>query len=512
MSIDIEEGKAIVSVGRSAPIPAGQATAGNSLPVVIASDQSPVPILDNLSAPSEVRDDMLGIPRVQTPLAIFDDTNILDIDPQKWSKTENQDDGFSSVTHLPLESGAQLLVNTGAPNGHVCQLQTRLVFPYQTGRITVASFGVATLSNDNATLEWGMFDGRDGYFLRLVGNSLFFVRRTSSGETPQTHGASPGAVSYTVGNTTYKLISAPGDPAIMEEIVGRAGFTGDPLDGSVEGTAGTHTVTFTNVCMWRVEYGWYGGTGARLFAYVPIDQNLPQGEVPKYSRWVLMHQINVSDRIPFPSLGNPNLPMTFRAEKTGNLPSAVFVKKYGAQVTIDGGEAKKLDIYSAESNAATVGTASTVPLITIRMKDLIVNNQGTSKRNNLRVLPLAISVTSSHRARFVMLKNVTSLSDEGVPINLDGTNGWTSPNALSAADVNTTADTITGGTLLGTFFSGVDDGQTIDLTEIFQIDRQFLARELQLGEGIRGDRITIAVQSLEEPSNICKTSLIWGQR
>lgn len=512
MAIDIEEGKAIVSVGRSAPIPAGQATADNSVPVVIASDQSPVPILDNLSAPSEVRDDMLGIPRVQTPLAIFDDTNILDIDPQKWSWLENTANGYSSVTHLPLESGAQLLVNTSAPNGHVCQLQTRLVFPYQTGRITVASFGVSTLANNNATLEWGMFDGGDGYFVRLVGSQLYFVRRTSSGETPQIHGAAAGALSHTVGNTTYKLISAPGDPAVMEEIVSRAGFTGDPLDGSVQGTAGTHTISFSNVCMWRIEYGWYGGTGARLFAYVPIDENLPQGEVARYSRWVLLHQLNVSDRIPFPSLGNPNLPMTFRVQKTGNLPSAVFLKKYGAQVTIDGGEAKKLDIYSAESPAVSVGTAALRPLLTIRMKDVIINNQATSKRNNLRVLPISLGISSLYRARFVLIKNVTGLSLDAAAINLNGSSEWTSPNALSAVDVNTTANTATGGTIIGTFFSGDDDGQTIDLTEIFQIDRMFLARELQLGDGVRGDNLTLAVQSLNNANNICKASLIWGQR
>ena len=71
----VEEGVSVISVGKTTPIPAGQATSANSLPVVVASDQSPIPILDNLSAPSQVRDDLLGIPRVQTPLAIFDDTN-----------------------------------------------------------------------------------------------------------------------------------------------------------------------------------------------------------------------------------------------------------------------------------------------------------------------------------------------------------------------------------------------------------------------------------------------------
>ena len=84
---DIEEGKQVVTVGRSEPIQAGQATMANSLPVVIASDQSPVPILDNLSAPSEVHDDLLGNPRVQSSLQLWDSTNILAIDPKAWKLT-----------------------------------------------------------------------------------------------------------------------------------------------------------------------------------------------------------------------------------------------------------------------------------------------------------------------------------------------------------------------------------------------------------------------------------------
>ena len=46
----------------------------------------------------------------------------------------------------------------------------------------------AALSTDTAaTIEYGMFDASDGYFLRVVGTSLFMVRRTSSGERPSDH-------------------------------------------------------------------------------------------------------------------------------------------------------------------------------------------------------------------------------------------------------------------------------------------------------------------------------------
>ena len=59
--MSVEEGVSVITVGKTTPIPAGQATSANSIPVVVASDQSPIPILDNLSAPSQVRDDLLGI-------------------------------------------------------------------------------------------------------------------------------------------------------------------------------------------------------------------------------------------------------------------------------------------------------------------------------------------------------------------------------------------------------------------------------------------------------------------
>ena len=106
----VEEGVSVISVGRTTPVPAGQNTAANSLPVVIASDQTPVPILDNLSAPSQVRDDLLGIPRVQTPLAIFDDTNLIDIDPNIWAKNEQTTSGakVTEVNHLIDQSAAEV--------------------------------------------------------------------------------------------------------------------------------------------------------------------------------------------------------------------------------------------------------------------------------------------------------------------------------------------------------------------------------------------------------------------
>ena len=114
----VEEGVSVVSVGRTTPVPAGQNTSANSLPVVVASDQTPIPILDNLSAPSQVRDDLLGIPRVQTPLAIFDDTNLVDINPNVWAVSEQTTAGakVTEVNHLLNQSAAECRLKVSAAN------------------------------------------------------------------------------------------------------------------------------------------------------------------------------------------------------------------------------------------------------------------------------------------------------------------------------------------------------------------------------------------------------------
>ena len=514
---DIEEGQQVVTVGRTEPIQAGQATMAQSLPVVIASDQSPVPILDNLSAPSEVHDDLLGNPRVQSSLQLWDSTNILAIDPKAWKLTADPTGtpDNSSVTHLPQESGAQLLINTGAPNSTIARMQSRLVFPYQTGRITDASFGVSMLRDTNATIEFGIFDGSNGYIIRIVGNDVFFVRRTNSGESPQNHGAPVGSVDFTVNDPNslynghrYRLL--PEDSSVLEEIVPRAFFNGDKLDG--QGSS-VHTLSLSNVTMFRIQMGWYGGSACRLMAYVPIDENLPAGATAKNARWVTIHQLNTCDRLPFPSLGNPNLPMTFQLTKTGNLSQAVFLKIYGTKAEIDGGDASKYDIFSQESAAASINPGTVRPLLTIRCKENIINDDGNSKQNIMRVVPLMANLSSQYRTKFTLLKNPTALVVSGSSINPATASGaFTSTASLSAIEYNVTATGIAGGEPIATFFTGDDDGQNIVLEEIFRYNREFLTRPISNEAGESGDILTLTAQSIADSGNTVAGSLTWGER
>ena len=537
---NVTEGVSVITVGKTTPVPAGQTTSANSLPVVVASDQSPIPILDNLSAPSQVRDDLLGIPRVQTPLAVFDDTNLIDISTDVWAKNEQTTAGVrvTQVNHILQQSAAEVLLTPGASNGNIASLITKQSFPYQTGRITSASFGVSLSRDANATQEFGMFDSSDGYFVRITGNEMFYVRRTSSGERPQDHlkgytaqGSDP--TTFTVDSlvmtaqpnrtdegTIYKLVSS--SPTVMEEIVPRKYWNGDTMVGengaALIGAADSnskHELTLTNLVMSRVEFGWYGGTGSRLLFYVPVDANLASGETAKTARWVIAHNLNCSDRIPYPSLGNPTLPMHFRAEKTGSLNANAYIRKYGAQVTIDGGDFSKLDIYSEDGAKVTgIGNSAFKPLLAIRIKENIVNNQGESKRNLMRVFPLLLSMVSSHRAQFILVKNPTTMTDSGSA----AVTTFTSTGTLSAIEMNSpdsasnAISAFTGGTQLAAFFTGDADATTESLTDIFSFARQYLTRESTAASGVAGDVLVIAARSLDNSSNTCKASITWGQR
>ena len=538
--MSVQEGATVITTGRTTPIPAGQAISDQSVPVVIASDQSPVPILDNLSAPSQVRDDLLGIPRVQTPLAIFDDVNLIDIDPEIWASTEVTSGGtrVTQVNHISQQSSAEVLLTPSAANGNIASLITKQAFPYQTGRIVSTSFGISMSRDSNARMEFGMFDGSDGYLLRVQGDSLFYVRRTSSGERPQDHlngytaqGTDP--TTFTVDaavmtaqpnrtdeGTIYSLVSS--SPTVMEEIVPRSRWNGDRMVGE-NGTArigeednnSLHDLSLTNLCMVRIEYGWYGGTGSRLLFYVPVDANLAAGETAKNARWIIAHNLNCSDRISYPSLGNPTLPMHFRIEKTGSLSANSYLRKYGAQISIDGGDYSKLAIFSKDGAKVTgVGTGSLKPLLALRIKEIITNNQGEVKRNLMRVFPLLLSMVSSHRAQFLLIKNPETMEDSAsAPVTT-----FTSTGTLSAIEFNSpesptnAISTFTGGTQIASFYTGDADADSVDLTDIFSFARQYLTREANAASGTAGDVLVIAAKSLDFSTNTVKASLTWGQR
>jgi hypothetical protein len=186
---DLKEGVAVVTVGRTAPIPPGPQLAKDSLPVVIASDQEALPVAVQNQQISEVSLSLLGIPRAEVALGIFADVTTYDINPNEW-----QSEGAGTTTHVPTESAAKITVGTATTNAFQI-LSSRRFFRYQPGRVSAATFGVRVNTTTDRTdiKKYGAFDKRDGYYIEVQGGgqtaisdketNLLCVRRTSALES-----------------------------------------------------------------------------------------------------------------------------------------------------------------------------------------------------------------------------------------------------------------------------------------------------------------------------------------
>ena len=197
---NVNANSAVTVVGRTAPVPPGQQKSDKSIPVVIASDQSTIPVAEQNKIQSEVALSLLDIPRSEVALGIFADVNTYDVNPTEWTATPEQfatvgSTGYSGIgtfgwglTHVPEESGA--LVE--APPDKSAILTSKRFFRYQPGRVSSATFGVkTTLLNTNgvdvfnpAVRKYGIFDNYDGYYWETrnngTGDNFSVVRRSQA--------------------------------------------------------------------------------------------------------------------------------------------------------------------------------------------------------------------------------------------------------------------------------------------------------------------------------------------
>ena len=188
---NINNNTRVVNVGRTTPVAPGQQPSAKSIPVVLASDQSAVPVVEQNKVQSEVALSLLGIPRSEVALGIFADVNTYDVNPTEWSSSPqyyNRDvdgNGFG-IKHLPTEAGA--LVE--APRDKPAVLTSKRFFRYQPGRVSAATFGVKTSVNNShyarnpVIRKYGIFDNFDGYYWESKqsgqGDNFSVVRRTQS--------------------------------------------------------------------------------------------------------------------------------------------------------------------------------------------------------------------------------------------------------------------------------------------------------------------------------------------
>ena len=139
---NVNNNSSVVVVGRTAPVPTGQQSADKSIPVVIASDQSAIPVEEQNKQQSEVALSLLGIPRSEVALGIFAAVNTYDVNPTEWTaepvqlKTVLAEDRIDydgipgqqdwGLSHVPSEAGAHIeapATDTGTPNFSIISIK-----------------------------------------------------------------------------------------------------------------------------------------------------------------------------------------------------------------------------------------------------------------------------------------------------------------------------------------------------------------------------------------------------
>ena len=206
---NINNNASVINVGRTTPVTPGAQPAANSIPVVVATDQTAIPVVEQNKIQSEVALSLLGIPRSEVALGIFADVNTYDVNPSEWSNTpEDYSEVANTATqytgiggaqawgilHLPEESGAKVT----APADETAVLTSKRFFRYQPGRVSAATFGIKssfatgnvvgagqrTATRNPDVKKYGIFDKFDGYYWETrdtgQGDQFAVVRRTQS--------------------------------------------------------------------------------------------------------------------------------------------------------------------------------------------------------------------------------------------------------------------------------------------------------------------------------------------
>lgn len=360
---------------------------------VVANEPSNSVVVDVVNKQqSEVDTSLLGIPRFEVALNLFDTVNIYGINSKEWASNPTESfrytyyrdpddwtfsDSYGDYTrHVPAESAIQAYCspppvsfsypvddNTGRfPGGYTDGVmntfwESKRSFRYQPGRINGFTMGVrmSTQSNwDGEIIQWGCRnDYGDGYYFQLEkGTDLFIIHTTPD-----------------LG--TFKI---PRDEWNGDQILVNEGSTKWGLNLSY-------------VTMFKIEYSWYGAIGARFLAYVPVEND--------EARWVVLHTVLASNTFDLPSLRSPFFKFFIQATTTAGCPKAAFINLYGSSVYIDGGDKGTVTLGSIALDVPKNidGTGRTILGLQTKIQINGVDNQKT-------VYPVSLAAYSSVNARF----------------------------------------------------------------------------------------------------------------
>lgn len=359
-----------------------------------------------------------------------------------------------------------------------------------------------------------------GNQLNIPGTTNTFGTKTSA-KTLSEGWIRPGMSLRIEGNTTYS--------GFVTSISGNT-LTVSPNIPTLS-NATIYINELANLCMFLIQRSWYGGAGGKGLVYIP-DRNPP---FVGSTRWVSAHETRIGDTLPVPSMSNPDQPITYQigrfASVTSSLTLTPKLRRFGVSVWINGGDPRPVLIESAGSGSPkSVSNTAYTPIMAIAVKPFVWNSAISAQRpQKSRVYPYKLYASSGGNPCEIYLSKINNISSTNTLLGISNTTWYTGQQSIDnlrvvanlsaftgATTINVSADgypTGLAGKQIGPFYCGTNEGIELDLTDIFDPQRELLGRAENVLTGDPGDVLLLIARCLNstsgQTSNVA-ISLVYG--
>lgn len=271
--------------------------------------------------------DAFGRLRVSNPYTEFDSHFEYDTQTTRWLQSAT---GTATATHLSNESSVKMVL--GTLPGALVRRKTRTRFRYQPGK-SLQIFETFCFNGGKigVTQRVGYFDTQNGVFLELDGETVNLVRRT-----------------YTSGSAVNNKVA-------------QASWNIDPMDGT--GPSGK-TIDWTKTQILVTDLEWLGVGRVRMG--FNID-----------GATYYVHQFLNANTLDVVYMTTANLPLTYEIENSVTASTSTSMVQICSTVVSEGGFNPQGFVRSIANGVTqkAIGTASLVPIISIRLKSAYTKAQ-----------------------------------------------------------------------------------------------------------------------------------------
>jgi len=311
--------------GASVPLVGGQLTSAASVPVVLASDQSSIPVSATLT--SEIGAFGEVIISTLTPRVVLRFNYNVNTDLTSTTLTGS---GTAAVVDR------MLTLSTTAATSSTAKLASRRIVDYQPGVGAVVRFtAIFTAGAAGSFQHIGIGDAADGFFFADVDGVKVVIRRNAGADTN----------------------------------VSQANWNRDKADG----TGTLPVIDFTKGNVFQIRYQWLGF--GMISYYI---------ENPATGMFVLVHAIEYANSAIVPSVQNPSFPLHVHVGNTTNNTNIVL-KTPSMGGYLEGGH-DETGIIRAQPNRKLGVTTALTNIITIRNKATYAS---VTNRSHLTLLEIS---------------------------------------------------------------------------------------------------------------------------